>query len=141
MRKAKGKDRNSSWKKLAKLLVKACVCYFSFFHQMIPLNNYEKCSLFHVKSFFPFQDNQIFLFLSPTLFFPIGDCFIGWSKRNLQVYEVINCLNKNLIIHFVWYVEKEKRYEHFLLCQLTIDIILNKEHLYGKLMQRISTKN
>ena len=31
----KRRDRRSSWKKLAKFQVKACVCYFSFFHQMI----------------------------------------------------------------------------------------------------------
>ena len=30
---------------------------------------------------------------------------------NLQVYNVMNCPNKNLITHFVSYLEKEKRYD------------------------------
>ena len=39
-----------------------------------------------------------------------------------------NCLNKNLLTHFVWYPEKEKRYETE---NLSIDRVLNKEHFYG----------
>ena len=42
---------------------------------------------------------------------PVRHCCRGWSKRNLKVYDIINCLNKNLIIRFVWYLEKKKRYE------------------------------
>ena len=37
--------------------------------------------------------------------------FSGWSKINYKIYDVINCLNKYLITHFVWYLEKEKRYD------------------------------
>ena len=44
-------------------------------------------------------------------FFPVGQCFRGWSKIHLKVYDIINCLNKNLLTHFVWYLEKEKRYD------------------------------
>ena len=33
-------------------VLKACVCYFLFFHQMIPFKNYEKCFLFHLKGSF-----------------------------------------------------------------------------------------
>ena len=50
-------------------------------------------------------------FLSSPLFLPVGHCFRGWSKRNLKVYDVINCLNENLIAYFVWYYEKKKRYD------------------------------
>ena len=35
--------------------------------------------------------------------------FRGWSKINLKVHDMISCLNKNLITHFVWYLENEKR--------------------------------
>ena len=33
----------------------------------------------------------------------------GWFHKNCKVYDVIICLNKNLITHFVWYLEKEIR--------------------------------
>ena len=36
---------------------------------------------------------------------------------------VINCLTKNLITHFVWYLEKKKRYG---IKTLFIDRVLNK---------------
>ena len=42
-------------------------------------------------------------------FLPVSHCFRGWFKKNLKVYDVINCLNKNLITRFPWYLEKEIR--------------------------------
>ena len=42
-------------------------------------------------------------------FFPVSHCCGGWFKKNLKVYDVINSLNKNLLTHFVWYLEKEIR--------------------------------
>ena len=47
-------------------------------------------------------------------------------------------MNKNLLTHFVWYLEKEKRFD---IETLPIDIVLNKENFYGKIMQKISTKS
>ena len=47
---------------------------------------------------------------------------------NLKVYDVINCLSKNLT-HFVWYLEKEERYD---IENLTIDRLLNKDHFLWK---------
>ena len=41
----------------------------------------------------------------------------------------MNCPNMNLITHFVCYLEKENRYD---IENLSIDRVLNKEHLYGK---------
>ena len=56
---------------------------------------------FHLKSSFRFRDNQIFVFPSSFLFLPVGHhCF--------RAYDIINCLNKNLITHFVWYLEEEQ---------------------------------
>ena len=50
------------------------ILYFFMFH-MIALQNYEKCFLLHLKSYFLSQDIQIFVFLSSHLFFPVGHCF------------------------------------------------------------------
>ena len=44
--------------------------------------------LFHLKSSFYSQDIQIFVFSSFLIFFPVGDCFRGWSKINLKVYDI-----------------------------------------------------
>ena len=70
----------------------------------------EKCFLFYLKSSFLSQNIQIFVFLTFPLFLPVGNCFRGWSKVNLKVHDVINCQNKSSITHFVWYLDKEKRY-------------------------------
>ena len=80
---------------------------FLFFTKWQLFKNYEKCCLFHLKSSFCSQDIQFFVFSSSSLFFPVSHCFRGWFKRNLKIYDVINCLNKNFITHFVWYLEKE----------------------------------
>ena len=80
-----------------------------FFTKKKPFKNYEKCFLFHLKSSFRSRDIQIFVFPSSPLFLPVSHCVRGCLKINLKVYDVINCLNMNLIIHFVWYLEKETR--------------------------------
>ena len=41
-------------------------------------------------------------------FFYLSAIALAWSKINLKVYDVISCLNKYLIAHFVWYLEEEK---------------------------------
>ena len=33
------------------------------------------------------------------------------AKINIKIYDIINCLIKKLITHFVSYLEKEKRYD------------------------------
>ena len=71
------------------------------------------------------------------LFLPVSHCVRAWSKINLEVYDIINCLNNNLI-HLVWYLEKEKRYGIEI---LSIDRVLNNEHFYGKIMQKMCTKS
>ena len=45
------------------------------------------------------------------------------------MYDVINCLNKNLMTHFVWHLEKEIRRD---IETLSIDRKLNNKHFYGK---------
>ena len=45
--------------------------------------------------------------------------------------------NKNLVTHFVWYLEKEK--EHGIEI-LSIDRVLNKELFYGQIMYKMHQK-
>ena len=68
----------------------------------------------------------------------VRHCLRGWSKINLEVYDVINCLNKNLITYFAWYLEKEKRCDSE---TFSIERVLNKEHFYGKVTQKMCTKS
>ena len=90
---------------LLRCKIKACVHYFFINFLFLPYGN---CYLFHLKSLFHSQDIQISVFPSSSLFLPVSHCFRGWSKLNVKVYGIINCRNKNLITHFVWYLEKGK---------------------------------
>ena len=122
-------------------LVKGCIRYFIhflLFHQMVPPPKLWKMFLFHLKSSFCSWDIQIFVYSSSLLFFPVSHCFRGWFKKNLKVYDVVNCLNKKWITHYVWYLEKEMRCD---IETLSIDRVLNTEHFYGKIMQKICTKS
>ena len=111
------------------------MCLFSsFFHHMIARKQLWKILFFHLKSSFRSQDIQIFVFLSSPLISPVGHCLRGWSKINLKVYGFINCLNKNLTTHFVWYLGKEKG------MIFSMDRVLKKEYFYGKIMQKCGTK-
>ena len=84
---------------------KACVLYFLSNFYFSPndssLKTMKNVFLFHLKSSFRSRDIQVFVFSSSPLFLPVSHCFRGLSKKNLKVYDVINCLNKNLITHFV----------------------------------------
>ena len=124
------------------LILKACVCYFYqffyFFNQMIVLQKLWKVLFVLSKNPFRSWDIQIFVFPSLPLFRPVGYCFRGWSVINLKLYDAINCLNKNSITHFVWYLEKEKRYD---IETLSRDVVSNKEHFYRKIMQNMCTKS
>ena len=127
--------------KLFVRIVKAFVRYFyqSFFvHQMIALQKLWKMLFISSKKLFSFSRYSNYcIFVLPS-FSPCPPLLRGWSKINLKVYDNINCLNKNSITHFVWYLEKEKRYD---IETLSIDGVSNKEHFYGKIMQKICTKS
>ena len=128
-------------KKFTDWIIKACVRYFLLKFYFLP--NYSpsktvKNIISSKKLSFRSRDIQIFVFPASTFYLPVSHCFKGCSKINLKVYDVINCLNMNLITHFVWYLEKEKRYD---IETLSIDRVLNKEHFYGKIMQKIWTKS
>ena len=83
---------------------------FYFLTKWYLFKNYEKCFLFHLKALFRSRDIQFFVLRSTPIFLPVGHYFRGWLKINLKVYDIINCLKK-WITHFVWYLEKEKRYD------------------------------
>ena len=102
------------------------------------IKKYKKPLFALIKSPFRSQDIQFFVFSSSSLFSPVSHCFRGWSKKNLKVYVVINCLSYNLITHFVWYLEKEIRRDAE---TLSIDRELIKEIFYGKIMQKMCTKS
>ena len=107
------------------------------FHQMITLQKLWK--MFFISSeklclFSRYSNVCISVF---PFFLLVSHCCRGCSKINLKVCDIINCLNKNLITHFVWFREKEKRYD---IETLSIDRVLNKEHIYGKIMQKMCTK-
>ena len=104
---------------------------------MIALQKLWKMFFISSKSSFRCRDIQIFVFSPSPLFLPVSHCLRAWSKINLKVYDAINCLNKNLITHFVWYLEKERRYD---IKTLAIDTILNKEHFCGKINRKCAPK-
>ena len=110
-------------------LVSAIFYQIFILHQMIALQKLWKIFFISSKMLFSF-------FLS--LFFPVSHCFGGWFQKNLKVYDVVNCLNKNLITHFVWDLEKEIRCD---IETLFINRVLNTEHFYENIMQKICTKS
>ena len=58
------------------------------------------------------------------------------AKSSLQVYD-INSLDKNLT-HNVWYLEEEIRCD---IETLSIVRVLNTEHFYEEIMQKMCTKS
>ena len=81
-------------------------------------------------------DIEVFVFPSSPLFF-CPCLLLEVIENKSKVYDIINCLNKMLLTHLLWYLDKEKRYD---IETLTIDGVLNKQYFYGKIMQKISTK-
>ena len=122
-------------------LLKAYVCYFLTIFYFSPNDSPSKIMknafLFHLKSSFRSRDIQSFAHSSSLLFFAVSHPFRGWFKENRKAYDVINCLNKNLIAHHVWYLEKEIRCD----IETFIDRVLNTEHLNEKIMQKMCTKS
>ena len=96
----------------------------------------EKTNLKALKSSFRSRNIQFLVLSISPLFLPVSHCFVARSKTNLKVYDIINCLNENLIT-FHLYLEKEKSHG---IETLPIDRVLRKEHFYGKIMQKMCTK-
>ena len=118
------------------LLKLVSTIFINFFYQMIALQKLWKMFFISSKKLFSFLRYSIFcIFVLPSF---VCHCFRGRSKINLKVHDVINFLNKNSISHFVWYPEKEKRYDIEI---LSIDGVSDKEHFYRKIMQKICSKS
>ena len=122
-------------------LLSLCLLFFlSNFHfspNVSPLKTMKNVLYFIWKALFVLEIFKFLYFHLPLFFFPVSHCFRGWFKKNLQVYDVILCLNKNLITCFVWYLEKGIRCDIETLC---VDTVLNTEHFYGKIMHKMCTK-
>ena len=120
--------------------LKAYDCYFYQIFIFSPNDSpskTEKCFVFHLKSDFHSRDIHISVFLSIPFFLPVSHCFRGWLKINLKVHDLINCLNKNSITHFFWYLEKEKRYDIEI---LSIDGVSDKEHFTKTFLRKCAAK-
>ena len=109
----------------AYLKLVSAIFYQTFiFHHMIALRKLIRRIFISSRKLFSFLRYSNFgIFVFPY-FLPVSHCFSSWSKKNLKIFDFINCLNKNLIIHFVWYLEKEIR------CHIetfSIDRVLNKD--------------
>ena len=119
-------------------MIKACVRYFLTNFDLSPNDSPSKT----MKDVFYFSWKSLFVlkifkfFFSSLLFLPVSHCYIAWSKINLKVYDIINCVNKT-IIHFFRHLEMAKRYD---IETLSIDRVLNKEHFYLKIMQKWAPK-
>ena len=120
---------------LISIKIKACVCYFLSNLYFSPNNSPSKTENFFFISYKKLFSSLRYLvfcvFVFPS-FFPCQPLL--WSKKNLKIY-IISCLiNKNLITHFVWYLEKKITCD---IESLSIDRELNKKHFYGKIMQKL----
>ena len=116
-------------------LVSAIFYQMFIFHWIIALQKLSKMFFISSKKLFLFSRYSNFCISVYLSFFSsVSHCFGGWSNKNHKVYDVINCLNKKLIAHFVWYLEKEIRCDFG---TLFINRELNKENCYGKIMQKM----
>ena len=123
---------------LFSLKLASAIYHIFIFHQMKNAEKWKLWKMFFIssKKLFSFLRYSNYAFPSSHLFFPVSHCFRGWSNKNLKVYDVIISLNKNLITRFVWYLGKEIIYD---IETLSIDRVLNKEHFFGKIMQKMCT--
>ena len=72
------------------------------------------------------SSKKLFLFSRYSIFcISVLPSFSTWSKINLK-------------IHFVWYLEMEKRYDNE---TLSIHGVSDKEHFYKKIMQKMYSKS
>ena len=80
-------------------LVSAIFYQFFISHQMIALWKLQKMLFISSTKLFLFLKCSNFCIpIFPSLSLPVQPCFRDWSKTNLKVYNVINCLNKNYSI-------------------------------------------
>ena len=132
--------KREGWDDL-KITIKGCVHYFLrnvYFSPNGSPSKTIKDVFYFIWSFFGSRDIRFVVFPPSPLFLPVSHCLRAWSKINLQVYDTINCLNKNLLTRFICYLEKKKRYD---IETWVIDTLLHKEHFHGKIIQKMCTES
>ena len=92
-------------------LVSAIFQEVFIFHQMVALQKLWKMFFTSSKKLFSFSRYSNFCISTFPSSSPCQPLLESLIQHNLKVYDVINCLNKNLITHFVWYLEEKKRYD------------------------------
>ena len=98
-------DHNVTLKLASAIFYQICI-----FQQMTVLQKLWKMVFISTRKLISFSRYSKFLYFRlPLFFYHVSNCFRGWSQKNLKVYGVIICLNKNLITRFVWHLEKEIR--------------------------------
>ena len=136
------KQNHQLAEELHKPIIKACVHYFLsnlyFSPNDRPSKTMKNVFYFIWKALFVLEIFKFLYICFPLFFFPVSHCFRNWFKKKLKVYDVINCPNKNLMTHYVWYLEKEIKCD---IETLFSDRVLNTEHFYGKIMQKRCPKS
>ena len=93
-------DLHKKCHNIQKCSKKVCVRYFVFFHQMRVLQKLREMLFIPSKKFISFLKYSNFCI----------SVLPSFSPSRALLYDVINCLIKNLITHFISYLEKKKRY-------------------------------
>ena len=119
------------------LNLKACVRYFlsnfCLSPNDSPSKNVKKCFLFHLKSSSRSRDIRVFCL--PLFFSLSATALVVDPRKILKVYDAINCISKNLITQFVWYLKKE------IGCDiLSIIRVSKKEHFMEKSCRKCAPK-
>ena len=95
-------------------------------YQMITLQKIWKMFFILSKNLFSFWRYSSFCIFVFRSFLLLA---IALEVDPRKVYDVISCLSNNLRTHFVWYLEKEIRWD---IETLSIIRVSNKEHFYLK---------
>ena len=105
-------------------------------HQMIALQKLWKMLFISSKKLSSFSRYSNFCISVFPLFSPCQPLL--WRLIEDKSQSLYRGLNKNLITHLIThYLKKEKRYD---VETLPIDRVLNKEHFYWKIIQKMCTR-
>ena len=105
-------------------------------HQMIALQKLWKMLFISSKKLSSFSRYSNFCISVFPLFSPCQPLL--WRLIEDKSQSLYRGLNKNLITHLIThYLKKEKRYD---VETLSIDRVLNKEHFYWKIIQKMCTR-
>ena len=124
-----------------RVFFKACVRYF---HQIFIFSPNDILQKLWKNAFYFIQNAlfvlEIFKFFCfwPSLFFYLLAIALEDDWRQILKFMTSSVVWIRTLTHFVWYLEKEKRYE---IETLSIDGVSDKEHFYRKVMQKMYSKS